>query len=151
MDEFERMGGYALLGDCLATASGECQERMMASATRLIYVGDGDTEFDAELPFQHDGFLLPSPAAKDVFCNTQAMDVFRTLYLSGDRERQKSVLVHVMNIIDANPINYFLASAKSPIFTDLIQSFDNAPLEIKVMSINSDPNNGNYAQDLCWA
>ncbi|KAJ3272044.1 hypothetical protein HDV01_005996 [Terramyces sp. JEL0728] len=146
---FDSPKNYAIVTELLKSNSKEYCENICHSFAKLCclgleYLTDNIIELDRDSPFQRDDFLMP----KSNGCNRRiniameirnknCIEMLKSVYtLTGvDLAIKISLFKQLQDLIQTNPINYFIISGVSNLFFDFVEYIDKIESELQDICI----------------
>ncbi|KAI8897167.1 hypothetical protein BC833DRAFT_552950 [Globomyces pollinis-pini] len=143
LDHFVLNDGYAHIQTLLVAQTNiQIQESVLNSLLRLAFIGTDDlldnlVEIDRESPFQRNDFDMPIKEETYLFRNLNNLKLYMQFYLSvADADDHTTQITNLLarqlyDVIQMNPLNYFLICGNSNIIFQVIEHLDSFTLDMK--------------------
>ncbi|KAJ2996554.1 hypothetical protein HDV02_006387 [Globomyces sp. JEL0801] len=143
LDHFVLNEGYAHIQTLLVAQTNiQIQESVLNSLLRLAFIGTDDlldnlVEIDRESPFQRNDFDMPIKEETYLFRNLNNLKLYMQFYLSvADADDHTTQITNLLarqlyDVIQMNPLNYFLICGNSNIIFQVIEHLDSFTLDMK--------------------
>ncbi|KAJ3324756.1 hypothetical protein HDV06_006064 [Boothiomyces sp. JEL0866] len=135
---FETARNYNLISRILESYTPDTIESICYSFSKLCTLGDSSLaenviELDRDSPFQRDDFIMPKSTGSVEFRNRNCIEVFRMFLSRTDVHPvvRLTLFKQLQDLIQSNPINYFIISTTSNIFFELVENIDRLDSELQ--------------------